>query len=360
MVSKINMKIAVIGGGINGVMTAWELCKHHHDVTLFEKNTLMSQTSSASSKLLHGGLRYLENFEFRLVKEALGERQWWINQAPDLAQPLKIFIPVYKQSRRPAWFYKIGLYLYDLFAGKQNIGKHRNHSKVSMQKLCPGLKMNGLVKGFSYYDGQMDDYQLGVWAIDQAKKYKNFTTIEKTSIDRVDVNGEVVYNGNKEQFDKVINVAGPWTYQLLKDSDIDSDYELDLVRGSHIVVNRKLDHGYFLEAPGERRIFFVLPYKGQTLIGTTEVRQSIIDEIKPTKPEIAYLIDAYNHYFKDEISEEDVVKSFSGVRPLIKSSNNANKATREYAIEVNKNLISVFGGKWTTSRILAKNITRRV
>ena len=131
------MKIAVIGGGI---MTAWELCKHHHDVTLFEKNTVMSQTSSASSKLLHGGLRYLENFEFRLVKEALRERQWWINQAPDLARPLKIFIPVYKQSRRPAWLYKIGLYLYDLFAGRQNIGKHRNHSKASMQELCPGLK----------------------------------------------------------------------------------------------------------------------------------------------------------------------------------------------------------------------------
>jgi glycerol-3-phosphate dehydrogenase len=116
MARKINMKIAVIGGGINGVMTAWELCKDGHNVTLFEKGALMSQTSSASSKLLHGGLRYLENFEFRLVKEALRERQWWINQVPDLAQPLKIFIPIYKQSRRPAWFYKIGLYLYDLIA----------------------------------------------------------------------------------------------------------------------------------------------------------------------------------------------------------------------------------------------------
>ena len=337
-------------------MTAWELCKHHYDVTLFEKNTLMSQTSSASSKLLHGGLRYLENFEFRLVKEALRERQWWINQAPDLARPLKIFIPVYKQSRRPAWFYKIGLYLYDLFAGKQNIGKHRNHSKASMQKLCPELKMDGLVKGFSYYDGQMDDYQLGVWAADQVKQYKNFTIIEDTVIDRVDVNGEVVYNGNKEQFDKVINVAGPWAYQLLKDSDIDSDYKLDLVRGSHIVVNRKLDHGYFLEVPGERRIFFVLPYKGQTLIGTTEGRQKISDEIRPTQSEIIYLIDAYNNYFIDQITVQDIVRSFSGVRPLIKSSNDANKTTREYAVQKNKNLISVFGGKWTTSRRLAKQV----
>ena len=350
------MKIAVIGGGINGIMTAWELCKHHHDVTLFEKNTLMSQTSSASSKLLHGGLRYLENFEFRLVKEALRERQWWINQTPDLAQPLKIFIPVYKQLRRPAWLYKIGLYLYDLLAGKQNIGKHQSHSKASMQELCPGLKMNNLVKGFSYYDGQMNDYQLGIWAADQAKQYKNLTILEETAVDRINNNGEITYNGNKEQFDKVINIAGPWARQLLKNSNIDSDYELDLIRGAHIIIDRKLDHGYFLEVPNERRIFFVLPYKDQTLIGTTEVRQKISDEIKPTHSEILNLLSAYNHYFIDSISEKDIVSSFAGVRPLIKSSDNANKATREYAIQVNKNLISVFGGKWTTSRALAKTV----
>ena len=354
------MKIAVIGGGINGIMTAWELCKHHHDVTLFEKNTLMSQTSSASSKLLHGGLRYLENFEFRLVKEALRERQWWINQSPDLARPLEIFIPVYKRSRRPAWLYKVGLYLYDLFSGRHNIGKHQNHSKASMQELCHGLKMNGLVKGFSYYDGQMDDYQLGLWAVDQVKKYKNFIAIEETAIDRVDVNGGVFYNGNKKQFDKVINIAGPWAYQLLKDSNIDSDYELDLVRGSHIVINRKLDHGYFLEVPGERRIFFTLPYKGQTLIGTTEVRQKITDEIKPTQSEIFNLLNSYNYYFMDSISEVDIVNSFAGVRSLVKGSRDVNKATREYTIQTNKNLMSVFGGKWTTSRALAENILKRI
>ena len=354
------MKIAVIGGGINGTMIAWELCKCHHKVTLFEKSTSMSQTSSVSSKLLHGGLRYLENFEFRLVKEALRERQWWIDQAPDLAQPLKIFIPIYKWSRRPAWLYKIGLYLYDLLAGKQNIGRHQNHSKASMQGLCPGLKMKSLVTGFSYYDGQMDDFQLGLWAVDQVKQYKNFTIIEEAAIDRVDINGGVVYNGNKEQFDKVINAAGPWAYQLLKDNDINSGYELDLVRGSHIIVNRKLDHGYFLEAPGERRIFFVLPYKGQTLIGTTEVRQKISDEIKPTQSEILNLLRAYNHYFMDSISEEDIVNSFAGVRPLVKSSNDLNKITRECAIQTGKNLISVFGGKWTTARQLAKKVVEFV
>jgi glycerol-3-phosphate dehydrogenase len=147
---------------------------------------------------------------------------------------------------------------------------------------------------------------------------------------------------------------------LLKDSNIDSNYELDLVRGSHVVVDRKLEHGYFLEVPGERRIFFVLPYKGQTLIGTTEVRQKISDEIKPTQSEIINLLSAYNHYFVEQIIEQDIVKSFAGVRPLIKSSNDANKTTREYAIQTNKNLVSVFGGKWTTTRQLAKKVVKTI
>jgi len=128
------------------------------------------------------------------------------------------------------------------------------------------------------------------------------------------------------------------------------------VRGSHIIVDKRLERGYFLEVPHERRIFFVLPFQNQTLIGTTEVRQEITDEIKPKKSEIVYLVDAYNHYFVDQITEHDVVKSFSGIRPIVKSSKDANKATREYVVQYNKNLITVLGGKWTTSRMLARKI----
>ena len=130
----------------------------------------MQQTSSGSSKLLHGGLRYLENFEFRLVKEALKERQWWIQQAPHLAQPLKLYIPIYQNNRRPAWMYKLGLWLYDRLAGKQNIGQHQSLTQQQIHQACPELKTEKLIKGFSYYDGQMDDHQLGLWALEQAKK----------------------------------------------------------------------------------------------------------------------------------------------------------------------------------------------
>ena len=116
----------------------------------------------------------------------------------------------------------------------------------------------------------------------------------------------------------------------------------------------------FLEVPGEKRIFFVLPYKDQTLIGTTEVRQKISDEVKPAQSEILNLLSAYNHYFIDSIVEKDIVKAFSGVRPLVKSSNNTNKTTREYTIQTSKNLISVFGGKWTTARALAKKVVKHI
>lgn len=350
------MNVAIIGGGINGVMTAWELCKKNHNVTLYEKKKLMTQTSSKSSKLLHGGLRYLENFEFGLVKEALKDRAWWLKNAPKFATPLKIYIPIYKNSRRSVWVYKIGLFLYDFLAGKDNIDVHKFHNLQSMYELCCELKSNKLTGGYSYFDGQMDDYKLGLWAANEVKKYKNFTLMENTTVDKINLNGEIFLNENKKKFDKIINIAGPWASKILKDNDIKSNYQLDLIRGSHIVINRRSDHGFFLEAPNERRIFFVLPHNKKTLIGTTEERQTIGEKIKPRKKEIENLINSYNTYFVKSISKKDIVESFSGLRPLIKSSSNPNKATREYAIELNKNLINVFGGKWTTARQLAKKV----
>ena len=212
--------IAVIGGGINGIMTAWELLKQGHSVTLFEKGEVMQQTSSASSKLLHGGLRYLENFEFRLVKEALKERQWWIQQAPHLAQPLKLYIPIYQNNRRPDWMYKLGLWLYDLFAGKQNIGQHQSLTQQQIHQACSELKTEHLIKGFSYYDGQMDDHQLGLWALEQAKKQPGLVVKEHTEVTKIDTQGTLTLDdGTTQAYDQVINIAGPWAEKLLKQSN---------------------------------------------------------------------------------------------------------------------------------------------
>jgi len=353
------MEIAIIGGGINGIMTAWELAKQGHHITLFEKNTLMSQTSSASSKLLHGGLRYLENFEFRLVREALREREWWIDKAPQFARSLKLFIPVYEGSRRSVFKYKLGLWLYDFLAGHKNLGKHKKYSKSQTQKLCPELKTENLVASFSYYDGQMDDYQLGLWVAMQAGN-SGVLFHENVTVEKISVEGDVVVDGRSKQFDRVINITGPWANEILENSQVKTAYQLDLVRGSHIVINKKCEHGYLLEAPNERRIFFILPYQGKTLVGTTEQRQELSREIKVSEAEVDYLIHGYNTYFKESISKQDIVKMFAGLRPLIKSTQDPNKATREYVIERKNKLINVFGGKWTTSRQLAKNIVEKI
>lgn len=355
------MNIAVVGGGINGIMTAWELLKQGHSVTLFEKGEVMQQTSSASSKLLHGGLRYLENFEFRLVKEALKERQWWIKQAPHLAQPLKLYIPIYQNNHRPAWMYKLGLWLYDLLAGKQNIGQHQSLTQQQINQACPELKTENLLKGFSYYDGQMDDYQLGMWALEQAKKQPDLLIKEHSEVTKIDTQGNLTLaDGTTQTYDKIINIAGPWAEQLLKKSNIKPKYNLDLVRGSHIIIEQKLNHGYFLEIPKEHRIFFVLPYQGKTLIGTTEGRQTLNDDIKPSEQEIDCLINAYNHYFKTPISKQNILQAFAGLRPLIKNAKVPNKTTREYAFQKNQNLVTVFGGKWTTARQLAINVSKEI
>jgi len=354
------MKVAVLGGGINGVMIAWELCKANHDVTLFEKNTVMKETSSSSTKLLHGGLRYLENYEFGLVREALKDRAWWIKRAPHLAKPIKIFIPIYKKSRRPAWLYELGLYFYDFFAGKSCLGKYQKYMQSEMKNQCTDLKVEGLLKGFSFFDGQMDDYKLGLWAIEKVRQYRNFILNENTSVYKVTEEGKVFFNNRQKKFDKVINTTGPWAGQLLKENNIDLGYELDLIRGSHIVIDKKIDNGYFLEVPNERRVFFALPYNGFTLIGTTEVQQTIFDEIKPSKEEVKYLINAFNYYFIDEINDKNIVNTFAGVRLMVKNSNNPNKIKREHAFQYNQNLISVFGGKWTTARQLAKKLLKTI
>lgn len=353
------MRIAVIGGGINGIMTSWALVEAGHYVDLYEKNKLMMATSSASTKLLHGGLRYLEQGQFRLVYEALGERSWWVKAAPHLTKPIELILPVYNNSVRPAWKIKAGLVLYDFLAGSLNLGRHRWHTRDELIKMSPKLKPDGLAGGFTFYDAQMDDLNLGLWAAEQACN-AGVLIHENTQVKKVDIDAGITINGNHIKYDFVINIAGPWAKQLLDRSDIKSINDLDLVRGSHIVIDELLDFGYLLQVPGEKRICFVLPYNGQTLVGTTEIRQTPNQLIECSDEEAVYLLNVYNYYFQASKKVSDISKRFSGVRPLIRSSEDTNKASREYVIEKNGKLITVFGGKWTTSRALGAKVAKEI
>ncbi len=340
-------------------MAAWELAKAGHSVELIEKSSVMSATSSASTKLLHGGMRYLEHGKFSLVRESLRERAWWLEAAPDVTQVIPILFPIFQRSPRSRWTIKLGMVLYDRLAGKFGVGKHRWVSCAELTEVMPNLKSAGLKGAYLFYDGQMDDYALGLWATEQAKS-EGVTVLEHTQVDCITADGSVEIQGNQRQYDRVVNVTGPWAVELLKQSGLPYEYDLDLVRGSHLLLDRNIKHGMMLTAQTDGRLFFVLPYKGKTLLGTTEVRQDLSEPVVCSESETDYLITVYNDSFDDSIDQSDVLSSFAGLRPLLKSHKNPNRATREYRIEQHEKVISVFGGKWTTARALAKKITAKL
>jgi glycerol-3-phosphate dehydrogenase len=211
----------------------------------------------------------------------------------------------------------------------------------------------------------MDDYQLGLWVAEQAQA-TGVSIREYCEVIRIDEQGNLEFitktkaGRGERQFDRIINVTGPWSESVLQDSGIISKYKLDLVRGSHILFKDPLKQGYFLEVPNERRIFFVLPYQGKTLVGTTEIRQNLDDPIQITEKEKRYLLNVYNHYFQKKKGFNDIFSSFAGLRPLIKSTANPDKITREYAMENQGKVLTIFGGKWTTARALANKIVKEV
>lgn len=352
------MKIAVVGGGINGLSSAWQLALAGHQVTLFERDKLMQATSAASSKLLHGGLRYLEQGEFRLVREALQERRWWLKKAPQLTRRLPILYPIYRHSRRSRWQLKIGLWLYDAFAGKKGIGRHRWLNVEQTLRCSAALKSEQLLGAYLFFDGQMDDQKLGLWMAGQCEK-AGVTLCEDSPVLQVKTDGSLLLAQGWQQFDRIINVAGPWSAALLQQSDLAAT-PLDLVRGSHLVLPPISRYGHMLEVPGEARIVFVLPYQGKTLLGTTEVRQHLEDPIVCSAAERDYLLQVYNQYFQPGCEVAHILGSFAGVRPLLSGSAAAHKASREYQFAQQGKIITVSGGKWTTARALAQQLVKQL
>lgn len=349
------MKVAVVGGGINGVMAGWAFARCGCVVELFERDRLMGATSSATTKMLHGGLRYLEHGRFRLVREALRERAWWIRQAPHLARPFELVLPVYRGAR-PRWLLGLGLKLYDLLAVGSGFPSSRWLDLHQLRASFPTLSLSGLVGGYAYWDGQMDDYRLGLWAAEQARK-AGVRIFEHTPVEKITADG-VVVTGVTLTYDRVINAAGPWVEQLLQLSGIPSVWRLDLIRGSHLVVRRRVAMGCVLQVPGEKRLVFLLPYGEAALLGTTEVPQSISDPIEPSGEEIDYLLGCYNAFFEDPLARSEVVTSFAGLRAVVAGKGDYSSASREAVVERRNKLINVFGGKWTTSRALAEKIVK--
>jgi len=358
-----NHKIAVIGGGINGTGVAWELARRGYDVVLFEKNVCGAQTSSATTKMIHGGLRYLEQFHLGLVRESLRERAWLLQRLPELVRPLEILVPVYEDSPRGRLMVKLGLLLYDALAGSAKIARHRFLSTQDVLERAP-LVPDGLRGAFSYWDAQVDDYALVRTVV--ASAIRDGARIrENTAVEELEREGDEwivrTNHGDDSRFDLVVNAAGPWMNELLRRNGLEAPYTLSLVRGTHVVLERRIsDPGLLLQSVTDRRVFFVLPWKETTLVGTTEVLQDESpDRVHPTDEEIEYLIRRYNRYFREPIAQTDIASAFAGVRPLVGRAKNPSAIDRDFRVLRDGNVINVFGGKMTTFMALARKVAMR-
>jgi glycerol-3-phosphate dehydrogenase len=358
------VRVAVIGGGINGAGIAWELARKDYDVTLFDKGRCGAATSSKTTKMIHGGIRYLEHLHFRLVRESLRDRAWLLEQLPQLVKPIEILVPVYADSPRSRLTIHLGLILYDLLAGRHNIVRHERLSADELRARVP-LRREGLRGGFSFWDGQVDDFALVRTVVASAAR-EGATVREETAVVALERRaGRWAVRtsaGDESSYDFLINAAGPWMNELLAGNGLSSRYQLSLVRGSHLVLKHRVsESGLLLQSTSDRRVFFVLPWKGTTLVGTTEVNhRASLDGVVPSEEEIEYLVQRFNHYLTTPIGRDDIASMFAGVRPLVGCAANPSAITREYRVVRSDNMINVFGGKMTTFRSLAQKVAMRV
>lgn len=356
--------LLIIGGGINGCAIAREASLLGQKVLLVERDDLASHTSSASTKLIHGGLRYLEYYEFKLVAEALRERERLIHAAPHIIRPLRFVLPQ-ENAVRPWWMVRIGLYLYDFLGGKMSLPRSRGLRKTDTDYIAP---LKGGDSGFVYSDAQVDDSRLTLLnAVDAAANGAEICT--GVALESARREGGVwratLSDGRTVEARGLVNAAGPWVHLLLEKLGINGKAGVRLVKGSHIVLPKLYEgeHAYILQLP-DRRIIFAISWQGGTEIGTTDIPVDRPEDAVITEDEIAYLCEGANHHFVKQISPADVTHSWSGVRPLYDDGASEAKAvTRDYVLELDTNgppLLSVFGGKITTGRHLAEEALRKL
>jgi glycerol-3-phosphate dehydrogenase len=359
--------ILVIGGGINGAAIARDAAIRGSKVLLVEKDDLAAHTSSASSKLIHGGLRYLENYQFRLVRESLAEREILLRTAPHVVRPLRFVLP-HCPALRPRWLIRAGLLLYDLFSLRGSLPRSRRIGRSEPALLEP-LKERR--RALSYWDAWVDDSRLVILnAVAAAEQGAEIAT--RTEFLSARREGEVwraeLSGGRSVAARTIVNAAGPWVAEVLgRRLGETSASRVRLVKGSHIVVPAlwEGEQAYILQQ-ADGRVVFALPFKGDfTLIGTTDIPVEGPEDAAISPKEIRYLCEAADRYFIRQVAPSDVVWSYSGIRGLWDDgAADARSVTRDYRLELDPDpgpkLLSVFGGKITTARALAREALDRL
>lgn len=370
----IDSDIAIIGGGINGVGIARDAAGRGLSVALFEKADLASATSSASTKLIHGGLRYLEHYAFALVRESLTERERLLKIAPHVIRPLRFVLP-HEPGMRPAWMLRLGLFLYDHLGGREILPGTRT---LDLKRDEAGLPLHeGLTRGFEYSDLWCEDARLvALNARDAADRGSRIhtrvsvqaarrITVDTSSVWQLDLRDEETGTIRQETTRILVNAGGPWAGQVTSDvMALKIPARIRMVQGSHIVVPRLFSHNRaYIFQNRDGRIVFAIPYEGAfTLVGTTDQDyQGDPAKASASTKEIAYLCQAVSEYFRTGVTPADVIWTYSGVRPLYDDgASKAQEATRDYVLHLDAPqgeapALSVFGGKLTTYRHLAEN-----
>ncbi|MCW7466669.1 glycerol-3-phosphate dehydrogenase/oxidase [Leptospira levettii] len=367
--------ILILGGGATGSGTALDASLRGYKVALLEKGDFSQGTSSRSTKLIHGGVRYLAQFHFKLIYEALSERKRLLINAPHLVKPLPFVLPTYVWWEKP--FYSIGLTMYDILAGKSIVPGHERISKATALDYFASLKKENLKGGISYYDAQFNDARLNVTTIRAAKENGAdiVSRIEVTSFLK-DNNGKIIGVTAKDSLTKkvvsikakvVANTTGVWIDSLRKLDDPKAENVLAPSQGIHLVFDKEklpCRTAMIIPKTADGRVVFVIPWEGKVLLGTTDTPiQKIEDEPLPLQSEVEFLLQTGNDYLDTKLTKDDIESVFSGLRPLISTGDkkDTKSISREEAILVSDSgLVTMSGGKWSTFRKMAEDLTDKL
>ncbi len=366
--------LLVIGAGINGAGIARDASQRGLKVALVEKDDFASGTSGKTTKLIHGGIRYLEQLNFHLVRESLKERSIILKLAPHLVKPLQFIIPVYKNDPRPLNLIKIGTALYDLLAGKAKIKPHKILKSEQIFRMEDALKKEGLIGGALYYDAQVDDIRFCLENVMSAAEFGAAVA------NRCGVIGFIKESGAlkgvraydiiaKESFEVkakvIVNATGPWTNYTLKLENPTARPLIRPTKGIHIIYPKLMrDSAVVLSAHRDGRIFFIIPWRGMSIIGTTDCDyRGLPDDVSADRADTDYLLSEVSRIFPAvKFKSSDIIATYAALRPLIKEEGKAAwQVSRDHIIVESENgLISIAGGKYTTYRLLSEQVVDRV
>ena len=355
--------MVILGAGINGVAIAKALALSGKKVLVVEKTDIAAGASSHSSRLIHGGLRYLEHFEFALVKEALKDQKYLLDNYPDLVSLRPFYLPVYQNSTRPTWMIRLGLWLYSFFA--QHERKTSKVDKENFLREFNAIKEENLTAVFKYFDGKTDDKALTCKVAREAKE-AGATILEHTQVSSLYFKDRAIELGIHDSIihtQVLINATGAWVDEVNAKFNLPSSYTIEKLSGIHLVIKEVLVSEPLILETSTKRIFFIIPEENTTLIGTTERSETCkVDDIKINDEDITYLLKQSNVYLKTELKRTDIIEVFIGTRPIIKSQKNLSMMSREYKLDLHhlgKNrVLHIYGGKLTTFHSLAKKVLK--